>query len=143
MARKLGRYFRFKIGNGSSPETFTEPAGQTGLTLNGATNMIDQSSKDDYPWTIKAPGRSDLSIQVSGKTQLPDASGLEIVYSNFLAGTAVNCQVCETDASPDATRLVASMYISDFSEDGSDEDNRTYSFTATLAATPTTDDLTP
>lgn len=145
MAKKFGRYIRFAIGDGASPEVFTEIAGQTGVTWSSSTNYIDASSKSDYPYAVRSPGREDISIEVSGKLVLPDANGLEATHAAIFADPKVakNVRLLDVEPSPDTTIFEASMFLGNWNAGADDEDNRTFSFTATLAATPTTNDLTP
>lgn len=143
MARELGRYFKLYAGNDASPEVFTVVAGQTGLTRDASSNLVDQSNKADYPYAVQAPGRANFTITCTGKRVLPDANGLELIYTAFKNQTAINCKVGNTVASPVVFPLVGSFYITSFSQDDQDEDNGTFSFVATPAAAPSVDDLTP
>lgn len=141
MARELGRFFKVYVGDGASPEVFTAIAGQEGLDRNAATNLIDQSNKSDNPYAVQAPGRTTLTVSISGKRIIPDAAGLERVYSQFKAQAATNFRVVNEEPSPDLTVLEGSFYISSFSQGDADEDNATYSFDLTVASAPTTDTL--
>lgn len=143
MARELGRYFRVYAGDAASPEVFTLVAGQTGLTRDASSNLVDQSNKGDYPYAIQAPGRANFTITCTGKRVLPDASGLELVYTSFKNQTTRNFKIGNSVASPVVYPLVGEFYVTSFSQDDPDEDNGSFSFVLTPAAAPTVDDLTP
>lgn len=145
MAEQLGKNFRVRRVVAGSPVTYVEVAGQTGLTRDVATNLINQSTKTSGKYGLQAPGRDDLTITVNGIRDLPDANGLEAVYAQRSADPQVAAvyQVVNIAPSPVAVVFQASMYVSNFSQDDPDEDNATYSFQLTLAAAPTIDDLTP
>lgn len=143
MAKKLGQEYQLFIDDGAA--SFNAIAGQTGLTRDGSTELIDQSSKTTGQFSVQAPGRKALSITCPGKVDLPDADGLERVHTLQKAYP----QVAETyqirvDPFGDTDVVFqADMYISNFSMDDPDQDNSTYSFQLTLAAAPTTDLLEP
>jgi len=146
MAEQLGQDFRVFKGDGASPEVFTEIAGQRGLTRDISTNLIDQSSKSAGLFGLQTPGRKQITFSVTGVRDLPDASGLEAVYAQQAGSSsqvAANYRVMNTGVSPNTTVFEASMYVSNFSQDDDDQDSGGYSFQLTLAAAPTTDDLTP
>lgn len=143
MAKQLGRYFQVAKGDAASPEVFNIVAGQRGLQRSGSTNLVDQSDKTNYPYAVQAPGRTQFQITVPGVRDLPDPNGLEAVYAQWLAGTASQYQILNTEPSPDTVVFQASMYVSNFEQDDPDEESGSFTFTLTLAAAPTVDDLTP
>lgn len=143
MAKKLGHEYKLFIDDGAG--TFNEIAGQTGLTRDGSTELIDQSSKTTGQFAIQAPGRKNFTITCPGKTELPDANGLERVHTLQKAYPQV-AETFQIRVSPFATGDVvfqADMYISNFSMDDPDQDNSTYTFQLTLATAPATDLLEP
>lgn len=144
MARELGRYFQLYAGSAAtSPITYTVVAGQTGITRDASSNLVDQSNKTDYPYAVNAPGRAAFTITVTGKRVLPDANGLERIYTCFKTQASTFCRITNTTVSPAVHPLVGLFYVTSFSQDDQDEDNGTYSFVLTPAAAPTVDDLTP
>lgn len=147
MAKKLGHEYKLYVGDSATPtEAFAQIAGQTGLTRDGSTALIDQSSKTTGQIAIQAPGRKTLTFTCTGKVEVPDENGLEEVYAlqKVYPQAAANWQirVSPFDATDDLV-FAGSMYISNFSIDDPDQDNSTYSFQLTCAAAPTTDLLTP
>lgn len=147
MAKKLGHEYKLFVGDGEVSESFTQIAGQTGLTRDGSTALIDQSSKTTGQIAIQAPGRKTLTITCTGKAELPDANGLERVYAiqKEYPQEPANFQVRVdpfTDPEDDVV-FAGSMYVSNFSLDDPDQDNSTFSFQITCADTPTVDGLEP
>lgn len=143
MGKKLGQEYKLYVGDGAGG--FNQILGQTGLTRDGSTNLIDQSSKTTEQFAIQAPGRKTLTITCPGKLEVPDATGLERVYDLQKAYPQVP-EVFQIRRDPFATDDVlfeCSMYISNFSSDDPDQDNSTYSFQLTPAAAPTVDLLEP
>lgn len=145
MARKLGQHYRLAVSDAASPEVFTVIAGQTGLSRDGSSNLIDQSSKTTGKYAVQSPGRAQLTLTVTGNVEVPDANGLEAVKALDASDPvpARNFQIQDHSVSPATVIFTCSMYVSNFSTDSPDQDNATYSFTLTAAAQPTVDDLTP
>ncbi len=141
MARKLGHEYKLYVDNGSG--TFNEVQGQTGLTVDGSTALIDQSAKGTGQFAIQAPARKTLTITCTGKKVLPDTSGLERVYAlqQVYPQASEGFQIRTDPFSGSDVIFAAEMYVSNFSEDNPDQDNATYSFQLTCASAPTTDQL--
>ncbi len=146
MTAEVGQNQSLYVANATSPFTFTRIAGQIGLKFNTTPQMIDIASKTSGYLGAKIPGRSDLTIEVSGVIDLPDANGLERVYALIAAAVKVPARfrICKTDVSPIKVRFDASLYVSDWQEGRDDQDKATYSFKLTSDGTaPLADDLTP
>ncbi len=143
MAKKLGHEYKLFLDDGGG--SFNEIAGQTGLTRDGSTNLIDQSSKTTGQFAIQAPGRKTFTITCPGKVELPDADGLERVHSlqKVYPQVAEDWQVRVSPFTTDDVVFAGSMYISNFQMDDPDQDNSTYSFQLTCAAAPSVDLLSP
>lgn len=147
MAKKLGHEYKLYIGDGEVSETFTQIAGQTGITRDGSTTLIDQSSKTTGQIAIQAPGRKTLTFTCTGKLEVPDANGIEAVYAlqKVYPQVPANFQIRVdpfTDPEDDVV-FAGSMYVSNWSDDAPDQDNATYSFQLTCAEAPTIDYLEP
>ena len=145
MAKKLGENYRFQIGDGASPEGFTELAGQRTLNSSGDSQLIDTSSKTTGRYRTQAAGRINRSFNVGGQLEIPDASGIEAARVKAFADPflPVNCRIVDNTTSPDTVVFLGSMYITNWSETMDDEAGALYSFVATLADTPSVDDLSP
>ena len=143
MAQKLGHEYKLFVDNGSG--TMSEIAGQVGLTRDGSTTLIDQSSKTTGQIALQAPGRKVLTITCTGKVALPDVNGLERVHAIQKVFPQAS-EAFEIRVSPWASGDVvfaSEMYVSNFSLDDPDQDNSTYSFQVTSADNPTLDLLAP
>jgi predicted secreted protein len=141
MANRLGHEEKIFVDNGSG--TFTEIAGQVSYSMKRSTNFIDQSSKTTGRIALKAPGRQDLTLTVTGKKIVPDANGLERVFAltQVYPETPTNFQIRVTPFTSGDVRFQSSMYVGNYNEDGPDQDNTTYSFDLTCAAAPSVDVL--
>lgn len=144
MAEELGQYQRLYVANAASPFTYTYIAGQRTLTKESQSNMINTSSKTSSVYGQRAPGRADLTITCAGVMALPDAAGIERVYTLFLTQAAGLFRIMKTLTSPALVKFAASMFVSNWQEGMNDQEEATYSFNLTMAgAAPTVDDLTP
>ncbi len=143
MAEKLGENYVVRIGDGATTEVFTEVAGQRSLTYNASSSLIPTSHKTTGRYGTSAAGRSEISIDVEGILDLPDANGLEAVITGWQAdpNLPINFQIYDKVAA--GAIFECSMYISNLAYTHNDQEASTYSFTLSLAAAPTTDDLTP
>ena len=142
MARMSGEDYRLFVKNASS--VYNDIDGEVSLQPNRQTNMRDQSVKGDGAYMVKKPAKTDVTINLSGKLQLPDPDGIERVHDLAKTRTAADYQIRVTPFSGTDVIFEASMYASNMSGPGADDDdNGTFSFQLTLAATPTIDKLTP
>lgn len=141
----LGSEYKLYVGDGEETEVFTVIAGQTGLSFDVSTNFIDTSSKSTGRIGTQRPGRRAITITCSGKMELPDAKGLEEVFSLSKADPSLpaNFQIRQTPFAADDVVFQGSMYVGGMSQDMPDEDNATWSFELTPAAAPTTELLVP
>lgn len=142
MAKLLGKNYRLFVGDGASPEVFSQVAGQRDLNLDASVNLIDISSKDDYPYRTQDVGRSDFQINVTGVLDVPD-TGLDRIIAIWESGQPVNMQVKNVGTSPDTVVFAAAAVVGGFTRSFADEQPASYSFTMGLTSSPTTDDLTP
>ncbi len=143
MAEKLGQNYQLFVNDGAG--AYNAIQGQTGLTRDGSTTLINQSSKTTGKYDLQAPGRSNLTITCPGVVTLPDANGLERVHTLDKAHPQVpeTFQIREDPYASDDVIFEASCYVSNFTRDDPDQDNATYSFQLTLAANPTVNLLKP
>lgn len=142
--RMLGEHYRLFVNKAG---VYHQIAGEVGFQPSRQTNMRDQSAKGDLGYAVKSPGKTDVTMACNGKLQLPDADGIERIHGLAKTRTAelYQIRVDPTFAFASGTEIFqASMYASDFSAPGAnDDDNATFSFNLTLAEPPTLDQLTP
>lgn len=139
MAQLDGNEYRLRIES-TTPGTYTEIAGQQGLTMDGSTNLTDISTKSSGAYALQRPGKRTITINCEGLADLPDTTGLSRLISRAQASPQV----------PTLFRIVkglstvvfeASMYIGNLNTEYPQDGNVAYSFTLTLAAAPVTDSL--
>ncbi len=141
MARRLGQQYKLYVDNGSG--VFNPLAGEQSLSIERSTQLIDQSVKGDGAYAVNAVGKSQLTISVGGGLIVPDANGIERVYTLANTRVASTVQIRLDPWASDDVLFEASMYVSNFSRGKDDNANATFSFQLTLAAAPTVDVLEP
>lgn len=143
MTQRLGQDYQLFVDDGAG--TFNPVAGQTGLTRDGSTNLINTSSKTTGKYDTQAPGRAALTLTVNGKLDLPDANGFERVSAieAVYPQQSADFQLREAPFAVGDVVFQAPMFVSNLNTDFPDQDNATYSFQLTLDGPPTVDDLTP
>lgn len=142
MAKKLGNDYRLWIDS-STPGTFAEIKGNTTLTINRQSNLIDTSAKSDFPYGTQAPGLRSLTIDAEVIPDLPDANGYGRLETVAAGSAPVNFAVRKDGSAGDAADniFLASMYVGNFNTQMSKDEAVRVSFTLTLAAAPSTDAL--
>lgn len=140
---ELGQDYRLFVDDGAG--TFNEIAGQTTLNKDGGTNLINQSSKTTGQFDLQAPGRKSLTINVGGIKTLPDAGGLERVYTlqKVYPQVQEGFQIRKAPYAGSDVVFQCEMFISNFREGFDDQDNATYQFDLTPQAAPSVDLLAP
>jgi predicted secreted protein len=141
MPRRLGHDYKLYVNNGSG--TYNPIAGEVSLQVQRSTNLIDQSAKGDGAYSVQAPGKTQVTINVSGKLQLPDVNGLERLHTLAKDRDAGDIQIRLDPWASDDVIFAASMYVSNFSTGADDDDNATFQLQLTLAAAPSVDLLEP
>lgn len=142
-AERLGHEFKLFVDDGAG--VLNEIQGQTGLTRDSSTALINQSHKGTGKFDLQKPGRSAITFTCTGKVVLPDANGLERVHALDAADPVVSerFEIREEPFAAGDIMFAAEMFVSNFSMDHPDQDNATFSFQLTLAAAPSVDDLSP
>lgn len=141
MARRLGQDYKLYVDNGSG--TYNPLAGEVSLSIERSSTLIDQSVKGDGAYAVQAVGKSQLTINVGGGLILPDAGGIERLYTLANTRVAGNIQIRLDPWASDDVLFAASMYVANFNRDKGDNANATFTCQLTLAAAPTTDLLEP
>jgi hypothetical protein len=138
MANRLGDDYKLYVDNGSTQ--YFELAGQTGLTLGGPQDFIEQQAKGDT-YKIRVPGRPDRAVSITGNLRLPDPNGIERAFYLAVNRTAAIFQIRVRPFTGSDVVFSASMYAGNFQRDLPDQQNATYSFDLTLNTQPTVDIL--
>lgn len=139
MAKRLGNDYRLYIGDGGGTEVFTEIAGQQNLSISRQAQVIDTSTKDDFPYATQAAGMRSLSIAFALIPDLPDALGYTAfeTWANSTTPTAKNFQI----KTGSTVVFAGSMRATDFNTSFDQNDSVKATGTLVAAAAPTTDVL--
>lgn len=119
MAKKLGSDYRLWIES-ATPGTYNMIKGNVSLSYAASGSTIDTTSKDDYPFSTRAAGQRDLSIDFEIVPDLPDATGYTRfeTQANLTAPTPTNFAIRKGGASgadPADVVVKGSFYITDLS----------------------------
>lgn len=138
MGYELGKDWRIHVGDGAIPtEAFVVMGGEGSFEFTRASQEIDLSTKDDGEYALGDFGTQKITIAVSGKLKLPDASIQRIftVSKSTSKRTKMKIRKGTTD------KFLGEVAIGNFSMSAPTEGAVTYSFTATASAVPTVDDI--
>lgn len=142
MAKLLGNNYRLWIES-TTPGTYNQIAGQQSLSISRSSNTIDISDKNNSPYALSAPGLFDVTIQLEGLADLPDATGFTRLETQFKAQATTKFQVRKGGTSGvDADKVFeASCNILELSISYAQNGAVSYTCRLGLAAAPTTDTL--
>jgi hypothetical protein len=143
LAKKLGNDYRLWIES-ATPGTYNEILGQQDLAVNRQGNVIDTSTKDDFPYASQAAGSRTLSLPFNLIPSLPDTTGYTRLETQALATTATpfNVQVRKGGSSGNGTTDVVfegSVYCTDFNTSLGRNDAVKVTGTLVANGAPTTD----
>lgn len=145
MTKKLGNDYRLWIES-ATPGTYAEIKGNTSLKINRNAELIDTSTKSDYPYGTQAPGLKSLTADATIYPDLPDTTGYGRLETIALATTqaANKFQIRKngsSGATPGDVVFEGSMYVGNFNTDFPKNGAVQCDFQLTLAAAPVTDAL--
>lgn len=144
MSKKLGNDYRLWIESATAG-TYNEIKGNTTLKVTRSAQLIDTSTKSDFPYGTQSPGLKTLTIDAEIYPDLPDANGYTRLESAALSTSPapVKFQIRKGGSSGIGTDAVfeGSLYIGNFNTDFGKNDVVKCDFQLTLAAAPTTDAL--
>ena len=133
MAVQKGSACLIKIGNGSSPETFTTIAGLRNTTITMNDEMVDVTNKDSSRVrTLLAQGGV-KSFTVSGDGVFTDAASESTLIGVFDASSFTNFQILV----PDFKTFTGSFSLTTMEYSGAYNDSVQYSLTLESAGTIT------
>lgn len=128
----------------STPGTYNQIAGQTDLSYTRSSGQIDTSDKNNSPYATSTAGLFDVGVTLSGKADLPDATGLTLADTKFKAQTSWKFQIRKggsSGADPADVVFAATCNILELSYDMSQNSAVGYALKLSLASAPTTDVL--
>lgn len=137
MGTERGLDWRIQIGDGATPEVFTNIGGEISFDWKRSSQEQDESTKDDGIYGSSSFGQQKITFSVNGNVKLPDA-GLEAAFAASKASPPeVNVKVVKGAIVKYAGLVAIGNFSSSFPKDGS----ATYSFDMVNVGAPTTDDL--
>jgi TP901-1 family phage major tail protein len=92
MSKEAGTNVLLKVSAGS-PTSFATLAGQQVTEMTGPTETDDITDKDQQGWGSTLNVLRRMTINVRGKADWPDTTGLDIIRNAWENGTDVECQV--------------------------------------------------
>lgn len=134
MAKERGTKVLLKVGDGSSPETFTILAGQRDTRMAGASNPIDIGDKLDADWGATMGGIKNMTITVSGIADWPDTDGLDAIRQAWVSGEDINCRIVLNAA---GENYEGAFQVTQFEIGGSYQGATEYSITLANNGAPT------
>ena len=137
MAQLDGNGYRLQIETATAG-VFQEIAGQQGLTVDGSASLQDVSTKSSGAYALQRPGKRNVTINLEGLADLPDATGFTRLHERAKLSPQ-SPTLFRIVKLPSTTVFEASMYIGNFNVEYPQDGNVAYSCTMTLAAAPVTD----
>lgn len=134
MAKERGTKVLLKVGDGSSPETFTTLGGQRDTRMAGAANPIDVGDKLDADWGSTMGGIKNMTITVSGIADWPDTDGLDAIRQAWVSGEDINCRIVLNAA---GENYEGAFQVTQFEIGGSYQGATEYSITLANNGAPT------
>jgi Phage tail tube protein len=129
----------------TTPGTYNLIKGQQGLNQAGQTELIDTSTKDNFPYGTSAPGLRSVSIDCEFIPDLPDANGFTRMetIANTAPAVSVNFQIRKGGPTATDTDKVfsAKMFVTNFVKSFGQNEPRRATCTLVLDAAPTIDAL--
>jgi len=115
--------------------------GNQDLSRTLSANLIDTSTKSDFPWATKAPGMRDFSIGAKFLPSLPDADGFDVLagIATDDATTTADVQIRdggEAGAGPANVLFEGDVYITQWNDDMGQNAAHTHTCTLTPAGAP-------
>jgi hypothetical protein len=74
MGTERGLDWRVQIGDGATPEVFTDIGGEISFDWKRSSEEIDESTKDDGIYGSSTFGQQKITISVNGNVKLPDTA---------------------------------------------------------------------
>jgi hypothetical protein len=142
MAYKLGNDYKLFIADVSGG-TFSNVKGQGTISKSSKSDVIDTTTKDDYPYKTKAPGSRDSDLSLDLTPNLPDTTGFTRLetLANAAPPAPFLIQIRKAPFGTTDKIYEASVYCTDLSTDFAQDGKVTAKAAFVLAAAPTTDAL--
>lgn len=86
MTIESSRFLLLKIGDGASPEVFTDLGAQANGRIGLSGQRIQTSNKTTQNWNTSIAGLRDFIVDCDGFADWPDTNGLDSLITEALAG---------------------------------------------------------
>jgi hypothetical protein len=137
MGTERGLDWRIQIGDGGSPEVFSNIGGEISFTWKRSSEEIDESTKDDGIYGSTSYGQQKIMISANGNVKLPDTGLQAAVAASKASPPEVNVKIVKLTT----TKYAGKVAIGNFSTDHDKKGPVTWSFDMTNVGAPTTDNL--
>lgn len=125
MAKEAGTNVLLKVSTGS-PTSFATLAGQQSTEFVGDTETDDITDKANNGWGSTLTTLIRGTINVRGKADWPDTTGLEIIRAAWTARTTVECQIVLNSSNSNYT---GAMSVTAFNVNGTHTNATEYNIT--------------
>lgn len=137
MGSERGLDYRLQIGDGATPEVFTNIGGEVSFEWKRSSEEIDESTKDDGMYGSSTFGQQKITISANGNVKLPD-TGLESVSDTAKSSPPeATLKIVKGTTVKFSGKVAIGNFSSTFPKSGP----ATYSFDAVNVGAPTVDDL--
>ena len=93
MAKEAGSNVKLYISDGGSPTSFALLAGQQSTELVGGTETDDITDKGHTGWGSTLNVLRRFTVNVQGKANWLDTTGLDLIRAAWIAGSNVECKL--------------------------------------------------
>ena len=126
MAKEAGTKVLLQISDGGAPPTFTTLKGQQSTEFVGATETDDITDKSQSGWGSTLNVLRNGTVNVQGKADWPDTTGIDAIRTAWEAGTDVDCKLVLNNAGANYT---GAFQVTQFNVSGAQNNATEYDFT--------------
>jgi hypothetical protein len=137
MGTERGLDWRIQIGDGGSPEAFTNIGGEISFDWKRSSEEIDESTKDDGIYGSTSYGQQKIMISANGNVKLPDTGLQALVAASKASPPEVNIKIVKGATTKFAGKVAAGNFSTAHNKTGP----VTWSCDLANVGAPTTDDL--
>ena len=132
-----GRDLVIKVGDGASPEVFTQIAALRDTTISHSETSVDATTKDDAGVRQLLSGKILNAVSVSGTGVFTDSATLNTVRTSMSAGTHKNYKILIADSSATTAggTYTGAFRVTAFGSAGSHSGEINYNLTLESAGT--------
>lgn len=138
MAVKAGRRLILEVGDGASPEVFTQVAGltETGFTINN--EGVDITNKDSAGWRTFLADANIKSISISADGRPDDVAVSQTILADAYSSTTLtNYKLVYNSDGTTWDTITGAFQVTSYERSGPTDDGETFSITLESSGTPT------